>query len=161
VTTEMGLQPPTSIDWLLTRPYFFALFFCAVWALACFVIGLISGWNVLSNRFSFSKGTFHGETWPFRSARMRFLAHYGNCLSIGADESGLYMSVFPIFRIGHPPLLIPWAEIAVLPGETGLIFKQRTLHLGRQEVIPLRISASLAETLQRAAGKGWSVASVA
>jgi len=88
VTTEMGLQPPTFIDWLLTQPYFFALFFCTVWALACFVIGLISGWNVLSNRFSFSKGTLHGETWPFRSARMRFLAHYGNCLSIGADGRG-------------------------------------------------------------------------
>jgi hypothetical protein len=30
VTTEMGPQPPTFIDWLLTPPYFFAFFFCAV-----------------------------------------------------------------------------------------------------------------------------------
>jgi hypothetical protein len=38
---------------------------------------------------------------------MRFYVHFGNCLTTGADQSGLYLTVFPIFRIGHPPLLIP------------------------------------------------------
>jgi hypothetical protein len=152
--------PPAFMDWLLARPYYFAIFFFALWALVSFIISMASGWNVLSRRFYCAKGTFRGETRTFQSARMGFLTNYGSCLSIGADQSGLYMSIFPIFRLGHPPLLIPWGEITVLPGETGLIFKQRTFSLGRQEAISLRISASLVETLQQAAGKGWPVVSI-
>jgi hypothetical protein len=143
------------------QPYVFLVFMVAFWMLVSYVIGAISGWNALSKRFACPKGAFHGETWSFRRARMRFLTRYGNCLTFGADESGLYMSILPFFRVGHPPLLIPWAEVAVAPGDTGLLFKQRTLRLGRQEAIPLRISASLAASLQQAAGAGWSAASVA
>jgi hypothetical protein len=151
---------PAFIEWLLTRPIFFAIFFCVVWAMASFVISMASGWNVLSKRFYCAKGTFHGETRTFQSARMGFLTNYGSCLRIGADKSGLYMSIFPIFRLGHPPLLIPWEEITICPGETGLIFKQRTFTLGRQEAISLRISASLVASLQQAVGKGWPDASI-
>jgi hypothetical protein len=154
----MGSQPPNSPGLYV---YFFPILFCAFWVLICFIVGLVSGWTVLSKRFRCPKGAFHGETWWFQSARMRFRARYGNCLTIGADESGLYMSVLSIFRSGHAPLLIPWAEIAVVPGETGLIFKQRTFHLGRQESIPLCISVSLAAKLQQTAGSGWSATSVA
>jgi hypothetical protein len=145
----------------MNQPFLFVIFFAVLWALVCFIIAAVTGWRALSRRFSCPKGTFHGETWSFRSARMRFLSHYGNCLTFGADESGLYMSVFPIFRVGHPPLLIPWAEVAVAPADTGLIFKQRTLRLGRQEAIPISISASLVSHLQQAAGTGWSAASIA
>jgi hypothetical protein len=92
---------------------------------------------------------------------MRFYVHFGNCLTVGADESGLYLAVFPIFRIAHPPLLVPWPEVAVISGKSGLIFKKRELRLGRQESIPLRISASLAESLREAAGDAWPLESVA
>jgi hypothetical protein len=143
----------------MNQPYMFLVFFVALWTFVCFIIGLASGWRLLSKRFSCPKGSFHGETWSFRRARMRFFANYGNCLNFGADQSGLYMSIFPIFRVGHPPLLIPWSEITVVPGETGLVFKQRTLRLGRQEAVSIRISASLMEHLRQAAGANWSAAS--
>jgi hypothetical protein len=143
----------------MNQPYIFPIFFVAFWVFVCFIIGLVSGWRLLSKRFSCPKGLFHGQTWSFRRARMRLLANYGNCLNFGADESGLYMSIFPIFRVGHPPLLIPWSEITVVPGETGLVFKQRNLRLGRQEAVSLRISASLMEHLRQAAGTGWPAAS--
>jgi hypothetical protein len=143
-----------------SQPYVFLIFLVTLWSLVSFIIGTISGWNALSKRFSCPRGAFHGETWSFRTARMRFFTRYGNSLTFGADETGLYMSIFPIFRFGHPPLLIPWAEVAVVPGERGLIFKQLTLRLGRQEAIPLRISASLVERLQQAAGTGWSATSL-
>jgi len=145
----------------MTHPFVLVIFFFALWVFVSFIIGTISGWQALSRRFSCPKGVFHGGTWSFRRARMRFLTNYGNCLNFGADESGLYMSIFPLLRVGHPALLIPWAEITVVPGERGFIFKQRTLRLGRQEAIPLRISASLMTHLQQAAGPGWSAASIA
>jgi hypothetical protein len=52
------------------------------------------------------------------------------------------MAVFPLFRVGHAPLFIRWSEIQVDSGNRGLIFKKRKLLLGRQELIPLLVSAS-------------------
>ena len=42
---------------------------------------------------------------------MRGLAHYRNCLVIGANPAGLYLAVFLPFRVAHPPLFIPWNEV--------------------------------------------------
>jgi hypothetical protein len=136
--------------------FLFPVFFIAAWALLSWLVGLISGWTVLAKRFRHDR-SFYDEMWGFQSAKMRFNVHYGNCLSIGADVSGLYLAVFPIFRIGHPPLLIPWAEISVSQGDSGLVFKKRELHLGRQEAIPFRISKSLAGKVRGAAGNAWPV----
>jgi hypothetical protein len=144
---------------MFNHPPFFFVFFAAMWVSVLYLIAMVSGWYELSKHFRF-KGIFYGESFPFRSARMRFYVHFGNCLTVGADQSGLYLSVFPIFRIGHPPLLIPWSEVVVISGETGLIFKKRELRLGRQESIPLRISTSLVETLRQSAGEAWPLESV-
>jgi hypothetical protein len=161
---KMQPLPPVWISWLISHPpiffVLFAVFFAATWVSVLYVIAMVSGWNTLSKHFCL-KGQFYGEQRPFQSARMRYYVHFGNSLSVGADESGLYLAVFPIFRIGHPPLLVPWSEVAVISGERGFIFKKRELRLGRQESIPLRISASLCETLQKSAGEAWPLESVA
>ena len=156
----MQPQPPNWVDWVLRHPPFFFLLFAAFWALNGYALGKISGWAILSKRFGF-KRSFYGQTWPFRSARMRFYVHYGNCLTVGAEESGLYLAIFPIFRIGHPPLFIPWPEILVMSGEKGFIFKKRELRLGRQESIPFRISVSLVARLRQSAGAAWPLESAA
>jgi hypothetical protein len=135
----------------------FVLYFIVLWVLVSYLVGLLSGWIALSRRFRDS-GAFYSYQWPFQSVRMRTLwGNYHNCASFGADEAGLYMAVFPPFRIGHAPLLIPWSEIQVLSGNRGFIFKKRKLLLGRQELIPLVVSLSLAEKLKDAAGKAWPV----
>jgi len=143
------------MNWLFNNPLIFALYFIVVWVLVSYVIGLLSGWVSLSRRFRDS-GAFYSYQWPFQSVRMRTLwGTYSNCANFGADEAGLYMAVFPIFRIGHPPLFIPWAEIQVVSGNRGLIFKKRKLLLGRNELIPLVVSVSMAEKLREAAGQAW------
>lgn len=106
-------------------------------------------------------GEFHSYQWPFQSVQMRTLwGNYNNCVNFGADQTGLYMAVFPLFRFGHPPLFIPWSEIQVVSGNQGLIFKKRKLLLGRQELIPLLVSSSLAEKLQEAAGQAWPIETI-
>jgi hypothetical protein len=102
------------MNWLFNNPLIFVLYFIAVWVLVSYVIGLLSGWVFLSRRFPDS-GVFYSYQWPFQSVRMRNLwGTYSNCANFGADEAGLYMAVFPIFSIGHPPLFIPWSEIQVV-----------------------------------------------
>jgi hypothetical protein len=39
------------------------------------------------------------------------MVNYGSCLTLQATRDGLYLAVFPLFRIAHPPLFIPWAEL--------------------------------------------------
>jgi hypothetical protein len=150
-------MPPDRIDWFFKHPPLVFMFFGALAALSSYVSAVVSGWSALSKRFQFT-GQFHGQSWPLRIARMRFFARYW--LTVGAEESGLYLSVFSLFRIAHPPLLIPWSEVTVMPGYIDLIFKKRELRLGRQESIPLRISASLFERLRSSAGGAWPQESV-
>ncbi len=151
---------PAWINWLFNHPPLFVLQFIALWGLVCYTIGQLSGWTLLSRRFR-DRGAFYSYQWPFQSVRMRTLfGNYNNCANFGADEAGLYMAVFPLFRIGHAPLFIPWSEIQVVSGNRGLIFKKRNLLLGRQELIPLLVSAALAEKLKEAAGQAWPVETI-
>jgi hypothetical protein len=146
-------------DLFQSHPSLVIVFFIAFWCFVTFLISVITGWHSLAQRFRYTDD-FDGETWGFRSAYTRFFSHYGSCLKFGANSSGLYMSIFPLFRPGHPPLLIPWSEVTVIQGETGfLFFKRRKLLLGREEPIPLSISAALAENLKRAAGHAWPLES--
>ena len=46
-----------------------------------------------------------------KSAGMRWGVAYRGALNFGVDVYGLFVSIVPIFRIGHPPLFIPWSEI--------------------------------------------------
>ena len=39
------------------------------------------------------------------------LSNDNSVLTIHVSPSGLRLDVFPLFRIGHKPLLIPWPEI--------------------------------------------------
>jgi hypothetical protein len=155
------MQPnlPAWTNWLF--PVIFLLLFVALWAAVCWVIGQLSGWTKLSHRFC-DVGAFYSYQWPFQSVRMRTIwGSYRNCVNFGADESGLYMAVLPLFRPGHPPLFVPWSEIQVISASQGLLLKTRKLLLGREELIPLRVRLSLAGKLQRAAGQAWPVETLA
>lgn len=123
------------------------------------MLSMFSGWFALARKFR-CENEFDGQKFRFCSAYMRFFCHYGSVLTFGTNSTGLYISIFPVFRVGHPPLLIPWSEIEVLQGETGIIFKRRKLLLGREEPITLSISNVLAEELRTAAGSAWPAESV-
>lgn len=63
----------------------------------------------LTARFRFASA-FTGTTWGFQSARVRWTSRYGNCLSVGAAPVGLKLSIFFLFRPGHPSLFLPWSD---------------------------------------------------
>jgi hypothetical protein len=77
---------------------------------------------------------------------MRFWGDYTNIIQIFAEADALYLSVFFPFRIGHPPLCIPWKEIKF--SKTRLLWRRYVvLTLGEQECIPMRISERMAAKL--------------
>ncbi len=133
----------------LNAPYGFAIFFLAMWCCACFAISFFSGWFTLSRRFR-KQTEPYGETKSagpfFLTVYTRFSGHYSSVIRLTAAEDALYLSVLFLFRIGHPPLCIPWKEIKFSRIKF-LWLRYVVLTLGEQERIPMRISERMAGKL--------------
>jgi hypothetical protein len=117
--------------------------------LISFLIGRLSGWHMLSKRFR-AEAEPYGEIRSagpfFYYVQMRYRVNYGSLIRIIAANDALYLSALFPFRIGHPPLCIPWNEIQLSRIES---FWQRyvVLTLGVRERIPMRISERMARKL--------------
>ena len=134
----------------------FALFFVAVWCAALFAVSRVSGWALLANRFR-TDSTFPGPTWTWQSARLRWGCNYNNCLTLGSDPSGLYLSMMFIFSIGAPPLLVPWPEVTIVRRRQILFFRFVELRLGREEQVPMLIRENAADRIRSAAATSWPI----
>lgn len=143
--------------WANTYPFLFSIsVFLVLWTLVPIVISYVSGWASLAGQFRFHD-TFTGSRWSWQSAQMRFMMNYNRCLTMGANEQGLYLAMNPLFRGGHPPLFIPWNEISVKPQRI-LFFEGTRFQLGRANPVPLWVRKKLADRLKTAAGNGWAIA---
>lgn len=105
----------------------------------------MSGWHALAQRYRYEQ-EFVGERWRFRTGRMRWATKYGNILTLGANREGLYLAVLFPFRLGHPPLFIPWSEITVSERQRWFMAGTQFV-LGRETRIPLFVFRSLGDRL--------------
>ena len=86
----------------------YVLFWCGL----MLATGRLSGWSVLGRRFR-ARQRFQGKCWYFQHAQFRWAINYSGALTVGANETGLYLSPWAIFRVGHPRLFIPWGEMNI------------------------------------------------
>jgi hypothetical protein len=136
----------------LAFPIFLVVVACSIG----FVVAQLSGWSSLARRFR-ETSNFTGPTWKWKSARLRWMVGYNNCLIIGADPMGLYLATMIVIRLGHPPLLVPWHEISVEKRSPTILVRSVQFSLGREEQIPFVVSGKLAAQIQAAAGVSWPV----
>lgn len=138
-----------SLRKLLMTPYVVAIFFAILWCIVCYFASFVSGWYSLSKRFR-AQSEPYGEMKTagpfFYTVYMRFWGHYSSIIRMMAASDALYLSVLFLFRIGHPPLRIPWNEIQ-FGRTTYFFFPYVVLTLGEQERIPMRISQRMARNL--------------
>ncbi len=90
----------------------FLVFFVALWSAILTLIGRASGWAELAAHYRAS-APFQGETWMFQGVQMRYLMHYNGCITFGASEMGVYVAGWGPFRLGAPPLLVPWGDVTI------------------------------------------------
>jgi hypothetical protein len=99
-------------------PYFFPFFFVALWVFTLSIIARVGGWSELADRYR-ADAVFEGEMLRFQSIalrRWRFMPMGMNhVVAIGADQTALKLSLFILFRPGHPPLSIPWSDVEAAP----------------------------------------------
>jgi len=139
----------STVNSLLNTPLGFAVFFLGLWCTICFLISFVGGWFTLSRHFKKDSEPF-GETKSvgpfFYAVYTRFWSNYGSVIRMTAADDALYLSVLFLFRVGHPPLRIPWNEIEF--GRTRFLFRRYVvLTLGSKERIPMRISERMARNL--------------
>lgn len=74
------------------------------------LIGFLSGWWALAAAYPHT-GHFGGTRRRFQSLLLR-AGSYRNSVTIGTNAEGLYLVASMLFRIGHPPMFIPWEDIS-------------------------------------------------
>lgn len=125
------------------------LFIASVWVLALTFASVLSGWFTLANHFRSAlepSGETRSASGLFSTVYFRYWTHYSGIIRFTSAADGLYLSVFFLFRPGHPPLRIPWSEISF--SRTQWFFRSYVvLILGTAEQIPLRIPQRMAERL--------------
>jgi hypothetical protein len=144
--TDASTRSPSDFAWLWAV---FPPLFAGMWMLVCFVLSITGGWHVLAARYA-TKVSFSGERFHFRSARVGGV-NYGGCLTFGSGPAGLYLAILFPFRIGHPPLAIPWSDVSAREARRWL-FHEVELYFANAPGVSLWISRGLADALLEASG---------
>jgi hypothetical protein len=92
----------------------FFIFFLVVWLGISVLLSAFGGWLLLARNYR-HRGTFTGSRHLFVSGQMRRFVSYSSCLIVGSGPEGMYLSILFPFRVGHPPVLIPWQDVSVSP----------------------------------------------
>ena len=84
------------------------LFFLALWSGIVMSMSLLGGWHRLAKTYAVAEVPAGGRAWI---SGMVGIARYNRTLTVATDANGFHLNVRRIFRIGHPPLFIPWSDI--------------------------------------------------
>ncbi|MBA4850913.1 hypothetical protein [Emticicia sp. BO119] len=79
------------------------------WVALLKMIAHLSGWDNLKNTYETTYT--HNEINYFGVSGKVGKFYYNRILNVSLSEAGLFLSVSPLFRFGHPFLLIPWSDI--------------------------------------------------
>ena len=84
--------------------------FVGLWVLASYLVALL-GWRRLAGAFRVASGPPGPTFWlPYLGVESMQYSGAGVVrATVGAEGMGL--RVFSLFRVGHPPLLLPWAAL--------------------------------------------------
>jgi hypothetical protein len=119
----------------------FVAYFCTLWLVVSFVLSFVSGWHRLHASFPASDRPLAKRS--LTSGTFRYIVGYQNVLWLSSNREGLYLGILFLFRFGHPPIFVPWSEIEVRPEKKFLIFRMRTLILGREDQVPLTLKGKI------------------
>lgn len=109
--------------------------FVLFWVMVVSLLAWISGWRALAARYR-DLGLRERYSRQRVSGSLRGVG-YNHVLRVHQDTHCLYLAVHPLFRIGHPPLRIPWREIERREERNFRGWPRTRLRLGRPPVADL------------------------
>ena len=104
-------QASESFDWgvLLFVLIAFPIVFAALWTGIVWLLSALGGWREMARIYPATRRP-DGVLFKGVSAMFGFVS-YSYLLTVVAGEEGLYLETPRLFRIGQPPMLIPWGAI--------------------------------------------------
>jgi hypothetical protein len=102
-----------------------------------------SGWQRLAQRYRALQPAA-GNRWEWQYGMVNW-AGYNGVLILTANEQGLFMELFFLFRIGHAPLFIPWHEFHHAEITNFLWRRQVKAQVGFPPLATLRLPAVVFE----------------
>lgn len=122
----------------------------AGWIVFSYLLSYLSGWRFLAQAYRATQ-PFSGRVVRPWAASMRWGVNYNGLIAIGMNSMGIHLSAFFLFRVGHPPIFIPWSEISA-SRQRRWWFKLIRLQFERYPSTYLLIPLNVAEKLSRESG---------
>ncbi len=133
----------------------FPVLFVAMWVAISVGLARAGGWHAVAQHYA-STGSFEGKRFRFCSGRFGRVVGYNGALITDADPFGLYLAVWPIFRIGHCPLFVPWTELTAVVEASPLV-PVVAMSFARAPGTQVRITRRLAEKLAGESRGGFRI----
>lgn len=115
--------------------------------LAPTIILKISGWNELCRRFPPRVKRYDGTWINYQSLVLRPV-HFGNCVSFGVSNEGLFLRLSPIFFPFAPQMLIPWQSVASIGNSRALFANHLVITLTDGKVLAFSERPAIASALR-------------
>ena len=109
-------------------PILFAIGFPFMWVSISLLLSHVGGWAKLAEHYA-DRDDEKGDTYYMRSGYVGAV-NYKSCLIIRVCENGLRLSILFPFRIGHPPVFIPWDQFHSVSEKRVLFFRFVDTYVG-------------------------------
>lgn len=108
-----------------------------IWIAVSLLAALLSGWLKLSAHYRTDRAP-QGRSSGYINATLGFVG-YRRSLRIHTDADGLFLTVMAPFRVGHPPLFIPWRNVREAKLEKFLWKETIKVTLGDKPGVSLKV----------------------
>jgi hypothetical protein len=91
----------------------FPIFFFMLWRGVATILSVVGGWGKLAERYP-APPQPEGRAYPSNSGVLQYWflpVNYNFILTVRVGDAGVGLETNPLFRYGHPPLLIPWQAV--------------------------------------------------
>ena len=99
----------------------FPFFFVGMWCFVCFIISRF-GWSAWAEIYRCDR-QLQGKSYSGRSGQFNFQGCYNRALNVVLCEEGIGLSVMLPWRVGHPPLLLPWSKVVGVEEKNYFFFR--------------------------------------
>jgi len=92
----------------------FPISFAAIWLGVTLMLSFLSGWSSLAQAYRGRLSSAERAVTMGSGMMSRFglPASFNHVLNVSVGAEGVQLSLFPLFAVGSPPLLIPWSDVA-------------------------------------------------
>ena len=133
----------------------FPVFFAVLWCAITYLLAFMSGWRRLAAHYAAELPTA-GYRFRFRSAKSGWV-RFNHCLNFAVTPDGLHLWLLRPFRLGSPPLLVPWRDVAATR-RRDLLITSIALRFARAPGVRMQIATSLGEQIAAASRGALQIA---